>query len=68
MTLRPEARGGDESALEEAVIAYCRAHIAGYKVPRDVRILDELPRTSTGKVRKNELREEAWAGHEQKIN
>lgn len=68
VTLRPEARGGDESALEEAVIAYCRAHIAGYKVPRDVRILDELPRTSTGKVRKNELREEAWAGHEQKIN
>ena len=68
VVLRPEARGADQSAVEEAVVAHCRAHIAGYKVPRDVRILDELPRTSTGKVRKNELRDEAWAGHEQMIN
>ena len=68
VVLRPEARDADQSAVQEAVIAHCRAHIAGYKVPRDVRILDELPRTSTGKVRKNALREEAWAGHEQKIN
>ncbi|KAB3521004.1 AMP-binding protein [Corynebacterium zhongnanshanii] len=55
-------------AIEEAIIAHCRAHIAGYKVPRDIRILQELPRTSTGKVRKNELRDEAWAGHEARIN
>lgn len=75
VVLRPEAipTGTDEErseaydALEQVVIAHCRAHIAGYKVPRDVVVVDELPRTSTGKVRKNELRDAAWAGHEARI-
>ena len=34
-----------------------KANLAGYKVPRDVEFLDELPRTSTGKVLKRELRD-----------
>lgn len=33
------------------------AHLARYKVPRDIRVLDELPRNATGKVLKRELRE-----------
>ncbi|MGO1948359.1 MAG: AMP-binding protein [Mycobacteriaceae bacterium] len=48
-----------DSSLERSVIDHCRGLIAGYKVPRDYRIVDELPRTSTGKVRKNVLREDA---------
>ena len=68
VVLRPEARGAEEQAIQDAVIAHCRAHIAGYKVPRDIVILEDLPRTSTGKVRKNELRDAAWAGKEQRIN
>ena len=70
VVLRPEAHAQAQEnpeAIQEVIIAHCRAHIAGYKVPRDVVVLDELPRTSTGKVRKNELRDEAWAGHESKI-
>ena len=46
--------------MEASVIDHCRGLIAGFKVPRDYRIIEELPRTSTGKVRKNELRE--WEG------
>ncbi|MBV7295735.1 AMP-binding protein [Corynebacterium sp. TAE3-ERU12] len=72
VVLRPEAAGDSSEQHNEdianAIIAHCRAHIAGYKVPRDIVIVDELPRTSTGKVRKAELREEAWQGHEQRIN
>ena len=68
VVLRPEAQSADHDAVGEAVIAHCRARIAGYKVPRDIVILDELPRTSTGKVRKNALRDEAWAGKNSKIN
>ncbi|WP_297009128.1 AMP-binding protein [uncultured Corynebacterium sp.] len=52
--------------VENSVIDHCRGLIAGYKVPRDYRVLDELPRTSTGKVRKNVLRDEAWAEYEEK--
>ncbi|QCX26315.1 AMP-binding protein [Nocardioides jishulii] len=38
------------------VVAHAREWIAGYKVPRDIVFADGLPRTSTGKVMKHELR------------
>jgi acyl-CoA synthetase (AMP-forming)/AMP-acid ligase II len=46
------------AGLDEAEVKrYVKENLAGYKVPRDVRFLDELPRTSTGKVLKRELRD-----------
>ncbi|WP_412523649.1 class I adenylate-forming enzyme family protein, partial [Dietzia lutea] len=57
------------SQLDEAgVIEHCRTKIARYKVPGAVELTEALPRTSTGKVRKNELRDAAWAGWEKRIN
>ena len=38
------------------VIAYCREHLAAYKVPRAVQFVDDLPKTSTGKVMRRELK------------
>lgn len=43
------------------VIAYCRERLAAYKYPREVRVVDELPKGSTGKILKKELRD-AWSG------
>jgi fatty-acyl-CoA synthase len=40
---------------ESDVRDYVKANLAGYKAPRDVVFVDELPRTSTGKVLKREL-------------
>jgi len=40
----------------EEVRSYVREHLARFKVPRTVRILEQLPRTATGKVLKRELR------------
>ena len=37
---------------------YVKSNLAGYKVPRDVEFIDELPRNSTGKVLKRELGED----------
>ncbi len=37
--------------------AHCEARLARFKVPKHFRIVTELPRTSTGKIRKNKLRE-----------
>ena len=45
-----------------------RGLLAGYKCPDSFEVLAELPRTSTGKVRKFELREREWAGRERRIN
>jgi len=44
-----------------------RGKIAGCKVPRDIRITAELPKTSTGKIQKNVLREAEWAGHASRV-
>jgi acyl-CoA synthetase (AMP-forming)/AMP-acid ligase II len=41
----------------EALLAGLRSRIDRYKVPKAVIVADELPRTSTGKIRKNVLRE-----------
>ncbi len=35
-----------------------KAHLAGYKVPRDIVFLDQLPRNATGKILKRELASE----------
>jgi len=46
------------AALDEAsVIAWSRANMANYKVPRFVEVVDELPKNASGKVVKNELRD-----------
>ncbi len=43
------------------LIEHCREHIASYKKPKHVRFIEALPRTATGKVRKQELRQLAAA-------
>ena len=44
----------EPAALREAM----RAHVDGYKIPKSVIVLEELPRTSTGKIQKHVLRKE----------
>jgi acyl-CoA synthetase (AMP-forming)/AMP-acid ligase II len=45
------------SLTEDEIKKHVKANLAGYKVPRDVEFMDELPRTSTGKVLKRELKD-----------
>ncbi|GAA2898031.1 AMP-binding protein [Pseudonocardia halophobica] len=52
---------------EGELIAHVREHLAHYKAPREVEIVDELPKTSTGKVQKYELREREWSGETTRI-
>ncbi|MGB2719366.1 MAG: AMP-binding protein, partial [Rhodococcus sp. (in: high G+C Gram-positive bacteria)] len=41
--------------------------IASYKAPRAVEFIVELPKTSTGKIRKKELRDAEWGSATSKI-
>ena len=43
-------------ADEAEILALCREHLAAYKVPRTVQFVDDLPRTSTGKIMRRMLR------------
>lgn len=44
------------TASEADIIDSCRSHLAAYKLPRSVRFVADLPKTSTGKVMRRELR------------
>ena len=46
---------------EAAVVAHARQHLAGYKAPRSVTWIEELPKTGSGKVLKRELRAPFWS-------
>jgi acyl-CoA synthetase (AMP-forming)/AMP-acid ligase II len=41
----------------DALLAFARQHLAGFKVPKSVTVVAELPRNATGKVLKRQLRE-----------
>ena len=52
-----ELKSGAE-VREADIIAHCKQHLAGFKVPRAI-VFGELPKTSTGKIQKFELRKRA---------
>jgi long-chain acyl-CoA synthetase len=51
VVLRPGA-----TAAEAEIIDHCRPHLAAYKLPRSVRFVPDLPKTSTGKVMRRKLK------------
>jgi acyl-CoA synthetase (AMP-forming)/AMP-acid ligase II len=58
---------GSEVTAEE-LISHCRTALAGYKCPKRVDFVDELPRTATGKLQKFKLREPFWKDHDRQVN
>ena len=45
----------DEPVDEAALIAFCKGQMAGFKVPREIRFVEALPRNALGKVEKHRL-------------
>ena len=54
-------KAGSDVTAEE-LIAHCKERMAAYKYPRQIEIIDELPKTVTGKILRRELRDQT-AGH-----
>ena len=52
------ADGSANTITAESLTSVCREHLAGFKVPRRILFLDELPRNTMGKVQKNVLRDQ----------
>jgi fatty-acyl-CoA synthase/long-chain acyl-CoA synthetase len=50
-----------DGVTADDVISFARQHLAGYKVPRSVTFVDELPKTGSGKVLKRRLRDSIGA-------
>ena len=67
---RPKAfvvRKSGAEVSEGELIAHVQSRIARFKSPKEIEFVEVLPKTSTGKVQKFELREKEWAGHVSRI-
>jgi len=62
ITLKPGAQ-----PTSEDIINFCREHLAHFKCPKAIEF-GALPKTSTGKIKKYELREKDWQGYERRVN
>jgi long-chain acyl-CoA synthetase len=52
----------------ESVREHCRSQLAGYKVPKELRLIAELPLNANGKPDRRGLSQHLWAGHARRIN
>jgi len=57
-----------EQATPDDIIAFARARIAGYKLPKSIDFVPALPRNPSGKILRRELRAPHWAGRARKVN
>jgi long-chain acyl-CoA synthetase len=56
-----------QTATADEMIGYCREYLAGYKVPRSVDFVNELPKTDTGKILKKLIKAPYWKDRDVKI-
>jgi fatty-acyl-CoA synthase len=62
VVLKPGAQ-----ASEQELIDFCRANLAHFKCPRRIQFIEALPRTATGKIQKNVLREKYWGTQAKRV-
>jgi len=75
----PDARFGEallgvlvlrngETLEADDIIAFCRSKLGGYKVPRQFKFVEDLPRNASGKVLKKVLRAPYWSKSDRNIS
>ena len=67
-TVKAVITRSDPELTEDAVIAFAREQLAGYKIPRSIDWMDAIPRNPSGKILKTELRKPYWEGKERNVN
>jgi long-chain acyl-CoA synthetase len=56
-----------DPALADRLTAYCREHLAGFKVPRSFDFVQQMPRDDNGKLYKRRLRDPYWEGRDSRV-
>jgi acyl-coenzyme A synthetase/AMP-(fatty) acid ligase len=51
-------------AIESELIKHCREHLAEYKCPRKIYLVESIPTTATGKIRRRAVAAVLAGGHE----
>src|SRR5579883_1133162 len=57
-----------QTVTAEELIAHCRAHLAGFKVPKQIEFRESLPKGGTGKILKEVLRAPFWEGMPRRVH
>jgi len=57
----------DSGVTAEDILAHARERLAGFKCPKTVEFIEEIPRNPTGKILKRILREPYWEGHDRRV-
>ena len=57
-----------EQASEGEIIRFCREKMAHFKAPKSVDFVQTLPKTGSGKISKNVLREDYWKGRKRRVH
>ncbi len=57
----------EEQLSVEELIGYCKTRLSGYKVPKSILFVTELPLSPAGKVLKRKVREKYWLGKDRRI-
>lgn len=57
--LTPEGQQRHPDSIREDILAFCRAEMTAYKVPKRIHIVDAIPLTAVGKIDKKKLRVQA---------
>jgi long-chain acyl-CoA synthetase len=65
ITLHPGQTPSEALAAE--ILAFARARLAGYKIPRTLEFVPELPRSPAGKIQRGKVRAPYWAGRARQI-
>jgi long-chain acyl-CoA synthetase len=65
--IEPAAGTEPTDALAQEILAFCKEHLASFKVPKTVDFLAQLPRDPNGKLYKRKLRDPYWAGRDKAI-
>ena len=55
------------SALKEEILAFARTRLAGFKIPRSIDFVDDLPRSAAGKIQRGKVRAPFWEGRKVQI-
>jgi acyl-CoA synthetase (AMP-forming)/AMP-acid ligase II len=56
------------AATADELMAFCGEHLAGFKRPRSVDFVAQLPKNSNGKLSRKDVREPYWAGRDRRVN
>jgi fatty-acyl-CoA synthase len=58
----------DRPADPAGILHFARGRLAGFKIPKSIEFVSELPRNPSGKILKRLLRERYWGGYERRVN